>query len=372
MRQLRQRKKLMLGLTALVALGLLSLGGVSHRFWSAGAANARIEVWHGSQQKVGHLGTGQPDFNLIGRIQESDKLLSLQYAVNDAIPVELNFRGYRRLAMDGHFNADIPVAALALGPNTVEIRGRFADGVIARQVATLMRLSGSSPLPLHVDWSTVADPQNVGQYVDGEWRLGQQGLRTAHMGYDRLFLIGDQTWQDYQITAEVTIHEVASDTGPLSGGNGLGVVMRFVGHVVGGPRRFPIAQPKWGYQPFGAIAWLRWQRGAPTGPAALQFMHGAVKEKTDYGMLEVRAGETYVLKALCQTLPDDADGRGVTRYALKFWHAAADEPQSWAWKHVQVSRDALRRGGVALVAHHVDASFGDIAVMPLRAETPQS
>ena len=100
-------------------------------------------------------------------------------------------------------------------------------------------------------------------------------------------------------------------------------------------------------------------------------MRGDVNEDTDYGRVEVRAGEKYILKALCQTLPDDAED-GVTRYAFKFWHAAAKEPPSWAWEHVQVSRDALRRGGLALVAHHVDASFGNIAIVPLQAASPQS
>lgn len=372
MRQLRQRKKLILGLTALVALGLFGLGEISGRLSPAGAANARIEIWHGTQQNVGHLGDGQDDFNLMGRVREPEQLLSLQYTLNESIPVELNFRGYRRLAADGHFNADIPIAALAHGPNTIELEGRFADGMVARQVVTLTRRFGSSLLPMHIDWSEVADPQDVGQYVDGHWRLGDQGLRPAHVGYDRLFLVGDRTWQDYQITAVVTVHGVAPETGPLSGGNGLGVVMRFAGHVVGGPRRFPIAQPKWGYQPLGAIAWLRWQRGQPDAPAALQFLRGDANEKTDFGSVEVRPGATYILKALCQTLPDDAEGRGATRYAFKFWRATDQEPPAWDWEHIQVSRDALRHGGVALLAHHVDASFGDIAVVPLEPGPPQS
>jgi hypothetical protein len=370
MRRLRSPKKVLLGLIGLLALGLLT-AEVGEHLPSAGAANARIEIWHGHQQKVGHLGPAQPEFNLMGRVEEPERLLALQYALNDATPVELNFRGYRRLAGDGHFNADIPIASLRPGPNAIELEGRFVDGVVARQLVTLTRLAGSSALPLRIDWSTTADPQDVGQYVDGHWRLGEQGLRTAHMGYDRLFLIGDTSWQDYQITAEVTVHEVAPETGPLSGGNGLGVLMRFAGHVVGGPRRFPIAQPKWGYLPWGGMAWLRWQRGAPAKPPALQFMRGDDNENTDYGSVAVRAGETYVLKALCQTLPDDAEGRGVTRYAFKLWHAAAEEPPSWDWEHVQVSRDALRRGGVALIAHHVDASFGDIAIVPLRDASPQ-
>jgi hypothetical protein len=371
MPRLTVRKRILLGLIGLLAVGVLA-AEISDISPSAGAASARIEIWHGQQQKVGHLGRAQPEFNLMGRVQQPEELLSLQYALNDSTPVELNFRGYRRLARDGHFNADIPIAALRSGPNTIELEGRFVDGVVGRQVVTLTHLAGSSPLPLRIDWSRTTDPQDVGQYVDGHWQLGAQGLRTAHMAYDRLFLIGDTTWQDYQITAEVTVHEVPPQTGPLSGGNGLGVIMRFAGHVVGGARRFPIAQPKWGNLPLGAIAWLRWQRGAPEAPPALQFMRGDANQKTDYGRVAVRTGETYVLKALCQTLPDDAAGRGVTRYAFKFWPAAGTEPPSWDWEHVQVSAEALRRGGVALVAHHIDASFGAIEVVPVGAGVPQS
>jgi hypothetical protein len=372
MRPLKQRKRLILGLSAIAALGLVAAIESIGRFSPAGAANARIQIWHGTEQKVGHLGDAQDDFNLMGHVEEPHKLLSLQYALNDSIPVELNFRSYRRVAMHGHFNADIPIAALVPGLNTIEINGRFVDKIEARQVVSLTRLSGSSSLPLHVDWSEVADPQNVGQYVDGHWRLGEHGLRTAHVGYDRLFLLGDRTWQDYELTATVTLHEVAADTGPFSGGNGLGFIMRFAGHVVGGPRRFPVAQPKWGYQPVGAHAWLRWERGEPERPVARQFMRGDSTDTTDYGAVEVRTGETYLLKALCQTLPDDAKGRGVTRYAFKFWHAATPEPSSWDWEHVQVSEHALRRGGVALAAHHVDASFGDISVVALPAGRPES
>jgi hypothetical protein len=371
MHPLMQRKKLILALGAIAALGVVTFE-MSGRLSPAGAANARIQIWHGSEQKVGHLGESQDDFNLLGHVEMPDKLLSLQYAVNDATPVELNFRRYRRLALHGHFNADIPIAALAPGPNTIEINGRFEDGIVARRVVNLTRSSGSSPLPLKIDWVKVADPQNVGQYVDGHWRLGERGLRPAHLGYDLLFLLGDRTWQDYEITAAVTVHEVAPETGPLSGGNGLGFVMRFAGHVVGGPHKFPLAQPKWGYQPVGAIAWLRWQRGAPEGLAVRQFMRGDANEKTDHGTVQVGTGERYQLKALCQTLPDDAEGRGVTRYAFKFWPAATAEPSSWDWEQVQVSAHALRRGGVALVAHHVDASFGDISVVPLPAASPQS
>lgn len=350
---------------SLLRKGYLGARTIGDRLFSAGPAHAPIEIWHGTMQRVGHLGEAQPDFNLMGRVNDPRRLLALQYALNDSIPVELNFRAYRRLARDGDFNADIPIAALAPGINTVEVRGRFADRSIARQTVTLERLPGESPLPVRIAWSTVSDPQDVGQYVDGHWRLGEDGLRPAHLGYDRMFLIGNQTWQNYQITAAIKVHNVPPKTGPLSGGNGLGVVLRFTGHVIGGPRRFPVAQPKWGYQPFGAIAWLRWRERGARDAAFRQFHRGDRKETVDHGRTEVRLGEPYVLKASCQALPADEQGRSVTKYAFKFWHAAADEPNTWDWEQVQASQDALRQGGVALVAHYVDASFGDISVVPL-------
>jgi hypothetical protein len=371
MRHTPSSKRLLLALAGIAAVGLFGLDQIGDRLSPADAASVRIEIWHGAQQKVGHLGDAQGDFNLMGRVDDPQELLSLQYTLNASIPVELNFHAYRRLAMDGDFNADIPIAALAPGRNTVQVEARFSDGV-AGQTVTIERLSGASSLPFHIDWSAVSDPQEVGQYVDGHWRLGEHGLRPAHLGYDRLFLIGDETWQDYEITAAVTIHEVTPETGPLSGGNGLGFIMRFTGHVVGGPRRFPIAQPKWGYQPVGAITWLRWISGQPDGAAFEQFLSGDSNDKSNYRKVEIRHGETYVLRARCQTLRDADQGHGVTRYAFKLWPAAADEPQAWDWKHVQTSRDALRRGGVALVAHHVDASFGNISVVPLAIEPPQS
>jgi hypothetical protein len=159
---------------------------------------------------------------------------------------------------------------------------------------------------------------------------------------------------------------------PISGDNGLGVVMRFAGHIVRGPRNFPVAQPKWGYQPFGAIAWLRWQRGEPDGPAVRQFMYGDTKEKTDYGTIPgTQRGDVPAESALPDSAGRCRRSRG-DALCLQLWDAATSEPSSWDWEHVQVSEHALRRGGVALVAHHVDASFGDISIVPLPAGPPES
>jgi hypothetical protein len=122
-------------LAAVAAVGWAGLYQAALHLASA-ADRGRIEIWHGPEQRVGHLGDAQDDFNLLGRVPEADQLFSLQYGVGDATPVELNFRAYRRLAADGHFNADIPIASLAPGPNQIAIEARFADGSVARRVVT--------------------------------------------------------------------------------------------------------------------------------------------------------------------------------------------------------------------------------------------
>ena len=204
--------------------------------------------------------------------------------------------------------------------------------------------------------------QDAGQVVDGKWGIENGRLRTLQTGYDRVFLIGERTWQDYEVRSSFVINSVSRETTPLSGGNGVGFIFRFCGHVVGGPRKFPAAQPKWGYQPFGAIGWLRWDEGKPSLPPMRQFYPGDNDLGLDLGRFPAKPGRVYSVLMACETQPDDAQGRGVTRYSFKIWDAERPEPTEWAWQQVQASETALRRGGLALVAHHADVSFGDLDI----------
>ena len=224
--------------------------------------------------------------------------------------------------------------------------------------------TGDSPLPLRIAWGQIENPQDVGQYVDGHWAIGALGLRTQHTGYDRLFLLGNTHWRDYEIAVPITIHAVDPLAGPHSGDHGLGILLRFAGHIVGGHRDFASGQPKWGYQPFGAIAWLRWTIG-PDMPPQKQFYRGDNDQHINHGECPIEEGKTYVFKAACQTLADRADGSNSTRYRSKIWRADKAEPDAWDWQVEQTSAHALRSGGPALLAHHVNASFGAVEVIDL-------
>ncbi len=325
-----------------------------------------VEIWHGIQQRVGHLGNAQDDFNLLGQVSTSATLQRLVYSLNGGSEIELNigsaahgFGDTRRLARSGHFNADIAIKELREGDNEVVVRATDADGHMHAQTVRIEKLQGDCPLPFVIDWSEVENPQDIGQYVDGHWTQEACGLRTQHTGYDRLFLLGNRSWRDYVVTASVTINAIDPLTGPISGENGLGLVMRFAGHAVGGHRDFPAAQPKWGYQPFGAIAWLRWYDG-PDMPPQKQFYRGDNDERQNFASFYVEEGRTYGIKAACKTL-----GADVTRYSCKIWNDAEVEPLDWDWQVSQTSQHALRQGGVALVAHHINATFGPVHVEDL-------
>jgi hypothetical protein len=339
-------------------------------FGCSSQPSPELSIWYSLHQQVGHLGHAQDDFNLLGHVQASEGIAALTYRLNGAAPETLTvgqgpFGDGRRLGARGDFNADIPLDRLRLGANTVVLTATDPTGAEATARVRVDRREGDGyALPAAIDWAQVDDVQDVGQVVDGKWGLSEAGLRTLETGYDRIFLIGDTTWQDYEVTVPVTIHRVDAKTGPRSGANGLGILMRFTGHAVGTYRDWPADQPTWGYQPFGAIGWLRWNDGAESPPYR-QFYHGDYNTMDNFGTFPIQEGQTYWMTMRAETLPDTNEGRGVTRYAWKAWPDGQDEPAAWAFEVTQTSEHALRRGGMVLLAHHVDATFGNVRIRSL-------
>jgi hypothetical protein len=121
-------------------------------------------------------------------------------------------------------------------------------------------------------------------------------------------------------------------------------------------------QPKWGYQPFGAITWLRWDLDKSQNQPSREFYPGDSGNTRHYGRYPVHPGVKCWMKAKCQTLPDKDDGTGVSVYGFKIWRDGEKEPDQWDWQETQASKYANRHGGVALLAHHVDVTFGNISI----------
>ncbi len=335
-----------------------------------------IRVWYGLEQKVGQAGIAQKDFNLLGNVGDPCEIQSLSYSLNGQPekPLSVGFHpeGFgdgRRLGANGDFNADIPIAYLKKGENIIVLKAVDRLDREHTKTVTVNFQKKSRPLPVHIRWSDVKNLQNVGQICDGLWTIEDEGLRTVKTGYDRVFLIGEMNWTDYEATFPVTVHAI-HDLGPHSGAWGsFGPVMRFQGHVIGGHRNFPYGQPKWGYMPVGAIGFLSWDRQhfKESGELRLlmNFLRGDKGKKT-YDKINFQWGDSFLIKMRCKTLPDTSKGEGVTLYSFKIWHDEDPEPNEWNYQVKQKSKFALRRGSLGLIAHHVDATFGNVSIVPIK------
>jgi hypothetical protein len=320
-----------------------------------------VEIWHGLHHRIGHLGEGQDDFNLLGHVYSTHPLVAVTCVVNDGAARNLRFKQFRRIVTDGDFNADISISTLKVGENRVAIQARDSEGNTASAKATITRFSqGSTPFPCRIRWSQIKDPEEVGQYTDGKWRLTPQGLRTGQIGYDRVFLIGERYWQDYEVTASVTIHGLSKLNGPQSWTvRHAGFCLHWAGHSL--EENDPGEQPKWGLHPRGGIVWLTIRDGQL--PPVRQFYPGDSEKWQTFKFFAIQLGRPFRMKGRCETLTDDPGGAGVTRYSFKVWNQDQPEPERWDFQVTQTSHTALRRGGLALVAHELDAEFGDLTIV---------
>jgi hypothetical protein len=331
-----------------------------------GQTKGDIEFWFGDIQKVGHLGDAQNDFNLLGHVEPWREINRLTWKLNkQTYPTPLSFRAFRRIVEDGDFNIDIPVGWLNPDTNIVILTAHFHDDSALEHKVKIIKQQGSSDLPYTIKWDDVKNIQDAGQVVDGNWKIVDGGLRTIQIGYDRLFLIGVDDWQDYDVLTSITVHNVFKSIEPSDGGGGVGILLHFTGHTTGGPLNFPSGQPKWGYQPFGAITWIQWVRGEENHPPTSEFYPGIGSRDAKYDQLSnFQMNKPYNIRAACQTLPDE-NGIGTVLYSFKLWEKGTPEPKEWDWQHKQVSKDALTKGGAVLIAHHVDVTFGDVEITPI-------
>jgi len=54
---------------------------------------------------------------------------------------------------------------------------------------------------------------------------------------------------------------------------------------------------------------------------------------------------------------------GDVQYSLKMWPAGQTEPAGWGMTYTTAAPPAPVSGSLLLVAHHLDVTFGDVAVV---------
>lgn len=314
-----------------------------------------IDVWYGTEQEFGHLGAPQEWINILGNVSDPDGIKTLTYALNGDPEQTLSIGpNEKRLVNPGDFNIDIWRQQLTVGKNEILITATDMLDNQATQTVTVTYRNGILwQYPYAIIWNLVPGIQDAAQIVDGKWAAGPDGLRPLEIGYDRLVAIGDMVWTDYEVLVPITIHSVQEDN-PNGQPPALGILMRWTGHIE--DTASPGEQPRSGWDRDSAIAWWHWEK-----TTKLEFDHG---EGLPFEpLLDVQ----YLFKVRVESTADKG-----ALYKLKVWEAGEAEPTVWMLTH-QAKESAPRNGSFLLLAHHVDATFGDLQVKglaPLATPTP--
>jgi hypothetical protein len=396
------------------------------RHQAAGAhtdSNTAIRVWYGNRQLFGEIGNPQQWVNILGNI--SGHPTSLTYSLNGGPPYALAIgpsltppgvsrcndstpresdeaaslwgkwraRAHRvlhdgkhgcvtclarravewitgkrdiistspprRVFGTGDFNVELDINQLRQGSNTLILE---AIGAFGKQTTAAVDVDYSKgkiwPLPYVVDWSRVTDISQAVQIIDGYWISTPEGLRTAEVGYDRIFAIGDMAWTDYQITVPIKVNAIDYTGGDntVSGGSGFGMITHWRGHSYDSIGRCECAQPRCGWLRSGGEGWFSASRH-DRGPQGLQINDGSGEWVFIPRKLELHTW--YVWKTKVQAIGDTQ----TYKYQMKVWKLQEKEPVKWDLEGVDAPGNA-KNGSILLDAHHVDATFGNISVVP--------
>ena len=314
-----------------------------------------IDVWYGDEQYFGQTGNNQNWVNVLGNVSDPDTVVSIGYTLNGS---SINFISLgpdsRRLENNNDFNIDIEKSDLVVGSNAVTIIARDKlNNETSKPININYTPNVVWPDNYEIKWDTVTNIQNVAQVIDGKWEITPNGLRVLEPGYDRLVGIGDVSWDDYEASFPVTIHKLDSP-GRYSGNTlNVGALIRWTGHT-----DVPVSgwQPKSGFEPLGEIAWFKWNDDDRSNPL-INFWYGADES------FATQLNKEYMFKVRVASLPDLGH-----YYSLKVWDSGLPEPDLWNL-HNYRNLSELSNGSILLLAHHVDATFGDISI---RSVNPQN
>jgi uncharacterized repeat protein (TIGR02543 family) len=317
-----------------------------------------IQVWYGSEQTFGSLGNPQRWVNVLGNVSDPDGVSVLKYSLNpqsengeSEVPLTIG-SGYYRLANTGDFNVEIALTDLRDGVNHVIVTAEDSLGNETAEVVVLNYASGNVwPESYTIDWSNASSIQDVAQVVDGLWQIEDGNVRVVEPGYDRIIAIGDIAWTNYEVIVPVTVHGPIPYPPTIPNPAVLGLLVRWQGHVEDG------YQPSMQWWPLGVFAHYGFVDTSP-------YLRLWAQQNSSIGLdfnLQLEIDVKYIFKLRSETVSGDST------YSFKVWRADESEPSDWNLVG-QEPADDQTQGSLILVAHHVDASFGNVSITPLFQE----
>jgi hypothetical protein len=314
-----------------------------------------IDVWYGSTQSFGNLGIPQRWINVVGNADDPNGVSALRYSLNGGPeqPLTVGPDGFR-LVDAGDFNVELDHETLVTGANTLRLVAVDGGGNTSTRDVTVNWLGPSTwTLPTTVSWSGASAINDVAQITDGRWAIVDDGVRPLATGYDRVIVLGQRTWASYEVTVPITLHRFDSSK-PHAG---VGVAMGWQGHTGS-------AQPRFGH-PYGGLC----SYGRPGPEPALPRLEITTNPSENSDRTVVDTALTLIPDvAYTMRFRREARGDGTSRYSCKVWRADQAEPASW---HLTTdladwwAETGPHPGSTLLLAHQVDATFGDVHVVPV-------
>jgi len=324
--------------------------------------NITIDVWYGDHQEFGTPGITQQWINILGNISAEDLPDSTYYRLNQNEVVGFSLGSdLHRLAAQGDFNIDLPVALCKHGLNHLTIGVWETSGTpVEKQITFNLDKSNQWPLPYEIKWSEVEELQKVVQVIDGKWEITEHGVRNVDTYYDRVLGLGDNSWKNYEVTTTVIFHDF---TPPVKGPptynvSHAAIASHWPGHDV------DKLQPHRKWFPLGATSEFRLTTNLDScrwrifdGPKPGYEKFHVEQATEDYRSIQL--GSTYGMKHRVESL----DGNR-TRYSVKLWPFNQPEPESWDFSGIE-SDVNVGQGSALLIAHNTSVTFGDVMVVPI-------
>ncbi|WP_127583248.1 hypothetical protein [Paenibacillus koleovorans] len=316
-----------------------------------------IDVWYGCERSFGRQGIPQDAINILGNVRPARYVAELFYTLDGDFPVKLSLGpDRRRLSRPGDFNVEIVTEGLSEGTHTLRLEAVDVSGGIAIS-EVIFHYGGErrrSP-ELEIDWRDVARIDDAAQVIDGLWGLADGCVRTLAPGYDRVIGVGDIAWSDYEVTVPVTIHGFdIKGVNPIGYGYNVGIVLRWQGHADWDGR-----QPRYGYYPYGALALYEYNFGRDPHHFHLRLYGNNVQPLNEQQcVIRLELGVPYIFKAFVRSCPNET-----AHYGIKVWQSDQTEPANWALEGRGFIGERTE-GAVLLLAHHTDASFGNVKIRP--------
>jgi hypothetical protein len=180
-------------------------------------AKELIEVWN-VQNNIGVYAGAQNILNIIGRLNDAEVVETLVYKLNSGPEVQVFFRNQRvsanRLARQGDFNIDTITRDQLLIENKLQLIARLKDGTqVSRSYLLTVKFGHGRTSHFNLDFTSTEHPQELGQLVDGKWRIGRDERGQACLeilpedaGLDRIILFGtDELQSSYTIRTRINV-----------------------------------------------------------------------------------------------------------------------------------------------------------------------